>query len=119
MERNVWMLLLLLSCVGYEISVSTSDKASATTLHNVTITLYDESNNQSQPFLIENSSHDKPLARGQTHVVVMDSSVAMGTLSRVLVAMVRRKGVKAKDEMDSMKWHLKDVAVKDLTNDQR
>ena len=101
-------------------SISTSDQASATTLHNIEITLYDDSANQSEPLLVQNSSRDnKPLARGQTHVVELPCAVAMGPLSHLLVAMVRRKGVKAKDEMDSNSWHLKGITVKDLSNDQR
>ena len=109
--------LLYFGLVGYEVSISTSDKAGASTLHNITIVLFDESGSKSPPLLIENSSHDKLLSRGETHTSTLQSNVALGKLKSLLVAMVRRKGVKGED--DALKWHLERITVKDLQNDQR
>lgn len=93
---------------GYELTFTTSDKANAGTIHNITVMFIDVDGKMSDEILIENSSKKKILRRGQTDV----TKVVCKPLSQIQHVQIEMKPKKAVDE--PLKWHLNELIVNDL-----
>ena len=96
----------------------TSDKQSAGTNHNAWIVLIDDKGNQSKEILIENKTKNKLFSRGETNTMKIVSK-HLGSLKAIVIGHRFRKGATLKKSSEEERWHLHEVAVKNLDTEDR
>lgn len=104
-----------LTLTGYEVTITTSDKANAGTPHNAMLVFIDKDGKKSEELLAESSSKKKLFSRGQTDTIKFVTE-PLSVLKTLIISLQKRKGVKSED--DSLKWHLQKVSVKDIEADE-
>ena len=82
------------------------------------IILEDEEKKKSKEISIENNSKNKILRRGQTDIINV-ASTPLAALKYLVVGLQRRKGMDLKSEIETQKWHLQEVIIKDLESETR
>ncbi len=96
----------------------TSDKQGAGTNHNAWIVLIDDQGNRSKEILIENKPKNKIFSRSESSSVKVISK-PLSALQSLVVGHRYRKGATLKKSSDDERWHLHEVLVKNMENENR
>lgn len=96
----------------YEITVITADERDAGTKQNVEIVLIGENNQETKPTLLENTSENKILRRGQADTILVKSK-SVGDLKKIYLSHIEKYDNDRFSER-TPNWICQEVKVKDL-----